>query len=150
MCVVFFCSGRSEDVKVFPVEASLQCDRQFRVKHSCPADHLAFCESCSGLVCRSIWLYRECQLLQKMDGSPITFLEWVAQPPRKGNRNALYERLDRVDLLKTLKVDQYPLEGVPEANLTIVAGPVLDMALLLDADQGGSPRDAYRWAVVNR
>jgi TnpA family transposase len=46
-----------------------------------------------------------------------TYLEWLAEPPRKGSRAALQERIERVEFLKSMKVDRYPLPEVPLATL---------------------------------
>lgn len=55
----------------------------------------------------------ERQLLSAREHTHQTHLEWLGEPPRKGTRTALTERLARIDYLKSLKVDQFKLEEVP-------------------------------------
>ena len=52
-------------------------------------------------------------VLQLRERSKITNLEWLGEPPRKGNRTALRNRVDRIDYLKSLGVDQFDLDVIP-------------------------------------
>ncbi len=47
------------------------------------------------------------------------YLEWLAEPPRRGNRSEFSERLDRIQFLKSLKVDRFPLDGVSPAKIRL-------------------------------
>lgn len=59
----------------------------------------------------------EKHLLQKRDKSAKTYLEWLAEPPRKGNRAALSERTARISFLNELKVNKFQLADVPLTKL---------------------------------
>lgn len=46
------------------------------------------------------------------DLNNVTYMEWLATPPRRRSLRAIKEQLDRIDFLKDLKVDQLTLKGV--------------------------------------
>lgn len=63
----------------------------------------------------------EKRILQPREDLGITWLEWLALPPRKGNVTALRERIDRIAFLKELKVDQVELKGVAMEKIRLYA-----------------------------
>lgn len=61
-------------------------------------------------ITRANW---ERQVLRLRKGSKQTILEWLAEPPRKGNRKAADDRIERVTYLKAMHVEQFKLANVP-------------------------------------
>lgn len=61
----------------------------------------------------------ERQVLQTRQDTGTTWLEWLALPPCKGNITALRQRIDRIDFLKKLKVDQFDLAAIPTEKIRI-------------------------------
>ncbi len=55
----------------------------------------------------------ERQLLTVRENTLQTHLEWLVEPPRRGTRTTLTERVARIDYLKSLQVDRFPLKEVP-------------------------------------
>ena len=59
---------------------------------------------------RKEWEHR---ILELHERSNRSYLEWLCEPPRKGNRTALRERMDRIEFLKAMGVDQFDFDAMP-------------------------------------
>lgn len=57
------------------------------------------------------------EVFSKRGDSRQTYLEWLAIPPRRNGINAFYERIERVEWMRSLHVDQFLLKDVPIAKI---------------------------------
>lgn len=64
----------------------------------------------------------EAAVLKSHANTGSTVLEWLQQPPRRKSINALRERIERIDFLKALKIDELNLDGVPIEKIRSYAG----------------------------
>lgn len=63
----------------------------------------------------------EKRVLQTMPDLNITWMEWLSKPPRKRNIRAIKDRMDRIDFLKELKIDDFNLKGVALEKIHLYA-----------------------------
>jgi TnpA family transposase len=56
-----------------------------------------------------------------------SYLEWLQQPPRKKSINALRERMERVNFLKSIGVDSLDLDSLPIEKIRAYAGQLYNI-----------------------
>ncbi len=69
----------------------------------------------------------EKRILAQMPDLGCTYMEWLAAPPRKRNLRAIRDRIDRIDFLRELKVNEIALQDVALEKIHLYANDMRQM-----------------------